>query len=260
MDQLAFWIQLGFFTIAGMAVGSFLNVCMDRLPAGASIVAPQSACDVCHQRLGVLDLVPVFSYLWLRGRCRYSQTPIPRRILVVELFTGTVFAYIAAAYSTTLFPQGTVLFLYASLLIAIFFIDLEHQLILNKVVYPSLPIALALAPWGPPGWSTSGLDAYLLALQGGGFALVLFLVLFLAARGGMGAGDVKLGLLLGLMLGLPLTVLGLMLGFVAGGVAAILLVVIRRKGMKSAVPFAPFLTGGAIVTIFWGTPLLEWYP
>ena len=154
------------------------------------------------------------------------------------------------------------LMLYASLLILVFFIDLEHNLVLNKVVYPAIPVALLLAPLGPPGWSPDGIggvSAYLTALEGGGFALLLFLLLFVVSRGGMGAGDVKLSLLLGLMLGLPLTIIALPLAFITGGITAVLLVALRRKGMKSTMPFAPFLSGGALFVLFWGEPLLNWY-
>jgi leader peptidase (prepilin peptidase)/N-methyltransferase len=179
----------------------------------------------------------------------------------VELLTGALFAVVALAFADSLFPQGVVLLLYVGLLIAIFFIDFEHQLVLDKVIFPALPIVLLLAPWGPPGTGAEGWSAYLSALAGGGAALALFLAIFWVARSrdGMGAGDVKLSLLVGLMLGAPLVVVAVLLAFVTGGIVAVLLLAFRRKGLKSPIPSATFLTGGAIVAIVWGNALWEWY-
>ncbi|MFC1870367.1 prepilin peptidase, partial [Chloroflexota bacterium] len=122
------------FGLLGVAVGSFLNVCIDRLPGGGSLLKPPSRCPACQRRLTPRDLIPVFSYLWLRGRCRYCQSPIPRRVLWVELSTGLMFVFLWWQYGPTL-ELGIVTF-YFCLLIVILVIDLEQGLILNKVVYP----------------------------------------------------------------------------------------------------------------------------
>ncbi len=261
MEPWRLWLQAAYLAAAGAAVGSFLNVCIDRLPAGRPILVSRSICDTCHRVLGPGDLVPLLSYLWLRGRCRSCHAPIPPRLFLVELLTGALFAVVALAFADSLFPQGVVLLLYAGLLIAIFFIDLEHQLVLDKVVYPALPVVLLLAPWGPPGTGAEGWGAYLSALGGGGAAFALFLAIYWAARSrdGMGAGDVKLSLLVGLMLGAPLIVVAVLLGFVTGGGVGVFLLASRRKGLKSPVPSATFLTGGAIVAMAWGNALWKWY-
>jgi len=259
VEQTYVLVQVAFLAALGAVVGSFLNVCIDRLPQGASVLAPGSSCSSCHHPLGWRDLVPVVSFLWLRGHCKYCKAPIPRRLLLVEVLSSAIFALAAVAYSGTLFPQGAVFLLYASLLLVIFFIDLERQLVLDLLVYPALPIALLLAPWGPPGTDAPLAMGYWNAFIGGVFSALLFAGLYLAARGGMGFGDVKLSLLLGLMLGFPLILVAVPLGFIAGGAVAVVLLAAKRRTMKSPVPFAPFLAGASLVAMLGGTALMEWY-
>ena len=149
----------------GMAVGSFLNVCIDRLPVDKSIVYPPSQCDGCQRRLSAQDLIPVFSYIALRGRCRYCGTPVPRRLLWVELATGLIFAFTFWYYGLTWDFAITVF--YASLFLVLLVIDLEHGLILNKITYPAAVIALLISALTPDIGIIS-------ALIGGAFGLVLF--------------------------------------------------------------------------------------
>jgi len=130
------------FALLGLVVGSFLNVCIDRLPQNESIVNPPSHCPVCQHRLAVKDLIPLFSYLRLRGRCRYCQAAIPRRLFWVELATSLIFASLYWHYGLSV-ELGVMAF-YACIFIIIFVIDLEHGLILNKVVYPGMVVALLL--------------------------------------------------------------------------------------------------------------------
>ncbi|MSQ41271.1 MAG: prepilin peptidase [Dehalococcoidia bacterium] len=152
VEPLSLWLQVAFLAAVGTAVGSFLNVCIDRLPAGRPILMSRSICDTCHRLLGPRDLVPLLSYLWLRERCRSCHASIPPRLFLVELLTGALFAVVALAFADSLFPQGIVLLLYVGLLIAIFFIDLEHQLVLDKVVYPApFPSSSYWRLGGPPG-------------------------------------------------------------------------------------------------------------
>ncbi|MBI2872570.1 MAG: prepilin peptidase [Chloroflexi bacterium] len=243
--------------VLGAVVGSFLNVCIDRLPLKLSLLRPGSHCSSCLHPLAPLDLVPIFSYLWLRGRCRYCRVRISWRLPVVEAVTGALFAFIGVRYGVG--PKGLVLLAYASLLVAVFFIDLEHRLVLDRLVYPGAAVALILAPWAPPGAEAGVLAGYLASLEGGGVALGVFLVVYLASRGGMGAGDVKLAALVGLMLGLRLTLVALPISFMVGGLAGVLMLALRLKGRRDPVPFGPFLSGATVVAIFWGGPILEWY-
>ena len=135
------------FALLGMEIGSFLNVCVDRLPAGRSLVRPRSYCDNCQQPLSVKDLVPVFSYLWLRGRCRYCNAPIPRRVFWVEIGTGALFAFLYWHYGFT--AELAVTAFYCCIFIVILVIDMEHKLILNRIVYPAAAAALLISVFLP---------------------------------------------------------------------------------------------------------------
>ncbi|MBI2846510.1 MAG: prepilin peptidase [Chloroflexi bacterium] len=236
--------------IFGLAVGSFLNVCIDRLPQGWSLISPPSHCDSCQRRLAVWDLVPVLSYIWLRGKCRYCSATVSIRLPAVELFTGLVFAYIGHRYGLSL--QGLSLLIYSSILIVVFFVDLERGLILDRVVYPGMALALVF-PFFLPEPGVLG------SLLGGALAFLLVLVIYLGSRGGMGGGDVKLAGFIGLATGFPLVLVALVLSFISGGLMASFLLLTRRRERKDAIPFGPFLSGTALVMLFWGTSLLEWY-
>lgn len=239
------------FFVVGLAVGSFLNSCIDRLPRGQSLFSPPSHCPQCGHRLGVFDLVPLLNYLWLRGRCRYCSAPIPARLPIVEALTGILFALFWLQYGLN--PQLLFALFFASLFLVIFFIDLEQGLILNLLVYPGVALALGLSFF----WPGLGVAS---ALIGGVLGAVVFLIPFLATRGeGMGAGDVKLGGLIGLVVGFPQILVSLLLGIVGGGLVALFLLAARRKGRKDTIPFGPFLAGAAIITLLWGRILLEWY-
>jgi len=236
--------------ILGTEIGSFLNVVIDRLPADQSLVKPPSHCPACGTRLKARDLVPVFSYLRLRGRCRYCKTHIPQRIVWIEAITGATFAGLYAYYGLS--AEFALLAAYSCLFLVIFVIDLDHQLILNKLTYPGAIFALATVPL----WDDLTFPK---ALIGGavGFAL-LFLVVVLS-RGGMGWGDVKMAALMGFALGFPLIFVGLFVGIIIGGAVAITLLVMRRKGRKQAIPFGPFLAIGAMTALLWGNTLWDWY-
>ena len=242
----------------GVAIGSFLNVCMDRLPAGGSLLHPASCCPACKRRLAPKDLIPVFSYLWLRGRCRYCQAPIPQRMLWVELVTGLAFAFLWWQYGPTL--KLGILSFYYCLLAVILVIDLEHGLILNKIVYPATGIALILvlvmAVFTPEMEIVSGIVS---ALIGGGAGLVVLLLVTLIFRGGMGWGDVKMAGLMGVMVGFPGILTALLLAIVGGGLVAAILLALRVKGRKGTMPFGPFLSLATMVTLLWGADLMKWY-
>jgi leader peptidase (prepilin peptidase)/N-methyltransferase len=250
------------FALLGLAVGSFLNLCIDRLPGGKSIVRPGSHCDNCNQSLKAIDLVPVFSYIWLRGRCRYCGARIPLRSLVVEFAAAAIFAFLAWHYGLSLELGFAVI--YASIFIVIFAIDLEQELILNIVVFPAMILAFAFSFfWGgfEEFWPKIGPGFVLSALLGGAVGFVLMLLPYLLTRGrGMGYGDVKLAALIGLMSGLPLVVVALLVGIVVGGLVAVFLLLSRMvKSRKAAIPYGPFLAVGAMVALIWGDKIFQWW-
>ncbi len=237
--------------VLGFAVGSFLNVCIDRLPDGQSIVRPRSHCPACKTVLAGRDLVPVLSFLLLRGRCRYCSAAIPVRVLLVEAGTGALFVLLWSRYGMSLD------FVFVALVACVFtvalVIDFEHLLIPNRLVYPAIGAALVAMPLAVgPGLSE--------ALWGGLIGLGLLLLIVLVYPRGMGLGDVKLAALVGLVVGFPLVLLALFLSFVLGGAVGVAALLARRAGMKDALPFAPFLAVGGMVALLYGEEILRWYP
>jgi leader peptidase (prepilin peptidase) / N-methyltransferase len=249
------------YAILGAVVGSFLNVCIDRLPLRQSLAQPPSHCAACGRRLTAAELIPIFSYLALAGRCRTCGAAIPKRVLMVEALTAGLFAWLWAWNSTPL-PLA-VATLYTCILVIIFFIDLEHRLILNRVIYPAMILAAGLAvlrslPGDPLGLSPVA-PTWGLALIGGGLG---FLAIYLPAwlsKGGMGAGDVKLGAFAGLAVGFPAILAGLFWGFFAGGLLAAFLLVTKIRGRRDAIPYGPFLSAGAWIALLYGRQMMAWY-
>lgn len=238
------------FFLLGLVVGSFLNVCIDRLPTGRSIVTASSHCETCGHSLGALDLLPLLSYLLLLGKCRYCKAPIPRRLPLVELATGLLFTLAWFHFDAPLELASALFFI--SLFIVISIIDLEHQLILNRLVYPALLAALVLSPL------TLGHQVPYVLL-GGAVGAALPLLIALTFPQGMGFGDVKYAALIGLVVAFPQIVATLTISFILGGLTAATLLLSGRKKWKEYLPFGPFLTLGAIVTMFYGQELIQWY-
>ncbi len=250
------------FTLLGLFVGSFLNVCIDRLPRGQSIIHPRSHCAACNRKISNLDNIPVFSYLWLHGRCRYCHAPIPIRLPIVEGMTGLLFALLYWKFGLGL--ELSISLVYTSLLIVIFAIDLENQLVLDKVIYPGMALALAFSFFWPglegigalPG---EALGKIVSSLAGGAIGVAAMALPFIIYRRGMGMGDVKLGALVGLMSGYPLVAIALLLAVITGGLVAAILLVFKIKKRSDPIPFAPFLATSAMVTLLWGQAIWQWY-
>lgn len=242
-------IALLFYAALGLAIGSFLNLCIDRLPAGRSLLAPRSHCEGCGRTLAPVDLVPVISYLALRGRCRGCGTHIPLRVLLVELATGASFAAL-----WWWFGPGVPLLAascFASLCILVAVIDLEHRLVLNRVIYP----ALLAGPLLAIALGTSLADSLLGGVAGG----LLLLAPYLLYRAGMGGGDVKLAAFIGLVSGFPAVIVALFIAFVAGGLSSGALLLAGVRSRKDPVPFAPFLLAGGAAALLYGAPIISWY-
>ncbi|MGQ9533339.1 MAG: prepilin peptidase, partial [Desulfotomaculales bacterium] len=227
----------------------FLNACAWRLPRGESLVTPRSRCVACGHPLGPLDLVPVLSYLWLRGRCRYCGSRIPPRYLFVEL--AAVGATLSAVHAAPdlLHAARTAVFLWFLILVTA--TDLETGLIPDQAVWAALLLGLGTGA-ALPGALLPGLYG---ALAGAG---ILYAII-LASRGGMGGGDAKMAAVMGFFLGWRGLLVALFVAFVAGGLLAAGLLLTGRKKRKDALPFAPFLALGGAVAHFWGEPLLAWY-
>ena len=257
--------MMGILTFAmGASVGSFLNVVADRLPDGRSLVRPRSFCDSCRRPLGSRELIPVVSYLWLRGRCRHCGASITARVVAVEAAAGLLFLLTYLRYG--LGTEFVIISAAASLLLAIAIIDLEHGLILDRIVLPSLLLLLVIAPfWSElvdarPFLGSESLVASLLnSVLAGLGAFLVFLVIAVAFPQGMGLGDVKLAGLIGLLVGFPGVVVALWLAVVTGGLVAMLLIVLRKKGRKDVIPFGPYLALGALAALLAGEEIVSGY-
>ena len=248
------------FALLGTAIGSFLNVCIDRLPAGKSLIYPPSHCDICQHHLSPKELVPVFSYLWLHRRCRYCQAPIPQRLFWVELGSGFLFALIYWHYGVSV--EFAITVFYGCLFLVLGVIDLEHTLILNKIVYPAALVALIISVVRPlPGIIDVSLPwpEIFSGVIGGAIGFVFLLVPLLIYPQGMGWGDVKLAALIGLVTGFPLVFVALFLGIILGGLVAGILLALGIKKRKEAIPFGPFLSLAVMTTLLWGNGILDWY-
>jgi Type II secretory pathway, prepilin signal peptidase PulO and related peptidases len=247
------------FGILGAAIGSFLNVVIDRLPAGKSIAYPPSSCDACQHRLSWPDLFPVFSYLFLRGRCRYCKAKIPQRVFWVELGTGLLTALLFWRFGWE--PILPVMIVYCSALIAIGMIDLKNSLIFPAIVFPVALVALVVNFFIPKLFSLHNL---LFGLMGAAFGSIFLLLAFFLSKlilkkEGMGLGDVYMAAMMGFMVGFPKIIVALFCGIIIGGGTAIFLVISKKKSKKDTIPFGECLAIGTIITLLWGTQIMHWY-
>ncbi|MFZ7120644.1 MAG: prepilin peptidase [Eubacteriaceae bacterium] len=237
--------------IFGLVIGSFLNVCIYRIPMEESIISPPSHCYNCGTRLKPIDLIPVISWWLLGGKCRYCGVKVSYRYALVEFITAFffVFTYYMIGLQTTLIIYLVLL----SILIVDTFIDFDHLIIpdvlnyFTLIIFIILNIILGFMPWR---------EALIGALIG---MLPLLLIVILTGGKGMGMGDVKLMAVLGLFLGWKLSLLTILLAFVLGGFFGILLLITKIKSKQDAIPFGPWISIGAFIVMFYGETLLNWY-
>jgi len=241
--------------IFGMIVGSFLNVCIYRLPVSQSIVRPRSRCPQCGHSIRSVDNIPVLSYLLLKGRCRDCGARIPLRYPLVETLSGAFAAMAVARFGFS--GQAVLMFALIAALLVITFIDLDHRIIPDAITLPGIPVGLA-ASFGPG--LISPFESLIGILAGGGS---LFLVAWgyqlITQREGMGGGDIKLLAMIGAFLGWQGVLFTIFVASLTGTLAGMALIFRRRGNMKLAVPFGPFLAVGAIAYLFIGTELWSWY-
>lgn len=236
--------------ILGLIIGSFLNVCIYRLPQNQSITTPSSHCMTCNTCLKPWDLIPVLSYLISRRRCRYCGTVYSPRYAMVELLTSILFVLCLQIFGLS--PELVKALILASFLIIITFIDYDHQLILDNVLLWLTGAGIFINLWLG---TIDPQDLLIASLLGGG---LLFLIAVIS-RGGMGGGDIKFAAALGIWFGWKLLLLTLFLSFVFGGVGGLLLVVFRLKNRKDFIPFGPFITLGALISLLYGKAIISWY-
>jgi leader peptidase (prepilin peptidase)/N-methyltransferase len=240
--------------VFGAIVGSFLNVCIYRLPRGGSIVSPASTCPKCGSALAWFDNVPIFGYLALRGRCRNCGEQISWQYLLVELATAAMFALGWWYYGPGWLLVSRLVF--GCALIVLFAIDLEHHLLPNVITLPGIVVGFAFSFFTEPGWMAS-----IIGLLFGGGALwgVAEAYYLLRHEEGLGMGDVKMLSMIGAFLGWKLTVVTLLLASLSGSVIGLALIASGRGTMKYALPFGTFLALGAAAAASAGPGLLNWY-
>lgn len=242
------------FALAGLMIGSFLNVCIYRLPRRESIVWPASHCTSCNRPLAWFENVPVAGWLALRGRCRTCGSRISAVYPLVEATTCAVFAGGALVYGLS--PVLFVRLAFASALIVLFVIDLQHRILPNVITLPGIAAGFAASLFLPPGWLSS-----LIGILAGGGILFAIAEAYYRLRGieGLGMGDVKMLAMIGAVLGWPLMLLTLILASFAGSLVGVGLMASGRGGMQAALPFGTFLALGALVAAVAGDPILSWY-
>jgi leader peptidase (prepilin peptidase)/N-methyltransferase len=236
-------------------LGSFLNVCISRLPAGESIVAPPSHCPGCQMPIRYYDNIPLVSFAILRGRCRGCRAPISWRYPIVEALAVGVGVLALWQFGPTW--EGLRVFVFGLALIAVTFTDVETRLIPDAITLPGIAVGLAFQLYPSPRGVLDGLVGCLVA--GTVFYLIAWLSPKVFGREGMGGGDIKLAAMMGAFLGLPLVVVAIYFGVMAGGLVAILLLAFRLKQLGQYLAFGPFLALGGLVAAFWGRPVVAWY-
>lgn len=241
--------------LLGLVVGSFLNVCIHRIPLGRSIVSPSSACSACGTRLKPYDNIPILSYIMLGGKCRSCRNPISPQYPLVEALTAVISLALFIRFGPTL--QYLLFFLFCAALEVISLIDLHHRIIPDAISITGIPCGFAAALLLPQ----PGITASLIGALAGGGSLLLIAYSYerLTGRTGMGGGDIKLLAMIGAWLGwrsLPLVVLTASLTGVLTGIAFILA---SGQGLRTRIPFGPFLSLGAIIYLFFGQAITRWY-
>ncbi len=241
--------------ILGLLIGSFLNVCIYRLPREESIVFPASHCPACNKPVKPYDNIPVFSFIFLRGKCRSCSIPISWQYPLVELLHGLGYVFVFYRFGLSL--ETVVYSLLFSSLVVVTFIDLSHQIIPDVITLPGMVLGLiagsTILPLGPVR-SFVGL-----VLGGGIFYLIAILSVVILKKEGMGGGDIKLIAMIGAFIGWKGMLLTIFLAAVSGAVSGLLLIFLKGRNRAEPIPFGPFLVLGALISLFWGSEILGWY-
>lgn len=263
MDFFTAYIMTVIF-ILGATIGSFLNVCIYRIPAGMSIVKPRSRCGSCGHTLTAIDLVPILSWVFLRAKCRSCGSKIAARYPMVEALQGLLFVLVFMRFGISIMTP--ILWLFTAIMTVVFFIDLDHQIIPNKVVIFGLSVGLipALVQWFSPGgylfYMSDAVYEPLLGLAVP-FILMLLFALFSVAlfkKSGLGMGDVKIYAVIGLFLGWQDALMSIWFAFFFGGLFGIVWIFVLRKPKEAMIPFAPFIVVGSLIAMFFGSAILTY--
>lgn len=245
---------LAYAALFGACIGSFLNVVIHRLPLGQSLISPPSRCPRCGYRLKWYDNIPIFGWLLLGGRCRECKSRISMQYPIVELVTALLFVLVV--WLTAPGPLLVIRLLFISLLIPLFVIDLQHQILPNQITIPGMVAGFLLSFIGPPGWRESLLGI----VTGAGFFYLAFYLYYLWRRvEGMGFGDLKMLGMIGAFLGWKAVLMTIFLSSLVGALVGGLMMLVSRKGMDTALPYGTFLAMASVAAMFVADPFLDWY-
>jgi len=255
MSDLAPYVIIA---VLGALVGSFLNVCIYRIPRNLSIISPSSRCPSCNMPIRPYDNIPVFSYVLLGGKCRVCKAAISVRYPFVELLNAVFYLLVLYRFG---FAWHTALYgILCSALIVITFVDLDFQIIPDVITLPGIVVGIVAGSLLMPdpfmrhallGFTSSALGL----LAGGG----LFYAIAVVSKGGMGGGDIKLMAMVGALMGWKAVLLTIFLGSLTGAFFGIILMATQGKGRKTKIPFGPFLALGTLITLFFGQEIFSWY-
>jgi len=241
--------------IFGICIGSFLNVCIFRLPAGKSIVHPPSSCPGCNAAIRFYDNIPVLSWFILRGQCRNCHTPIAFRYVMVELMGGFMAVCVYLRFGPSV--QGIIYFSFIAALLVITFIDIDYHIIPDVISLPGILLGFAAAFFIP---TLNWMDSLIGIMAGGGS---LYAVAWgyerISGKEGMGGGDIKLLAMIGAFIGWQGVLLTIFMGSAIGTLVGLIDMRVKKKDMKMRIPFGPFLALGAIIHLFLGNELIAWY-
>ena len=244
--------------VFGSVIGSFLNVCIYRLPRNQSVISPSSRCPSCNTPIRAYDNVPIISYILLGGRCRVCKAGISLRYPLVEALNGLL--YVMTFWRFGPEWHTVVYFFFCSALIVITFIDLDFQIIPDRITLPGTLAGFIAGSFLMPDpfmrYSLLGFTSSLAGLLAGGG---LFYAIAVLSKGGMGGGDIKMMAMVGSLMGWKSVLLTTFLGSFTGAAAGLFLMVFKGKGRKTKIPFGPFLTLGALITLFFGQEIFYWY-
>jgi leader peptidase (prepilin peptidase)/N-methyltransferase len=244
-----------FALLTGMVVGSFLNVCICRMPKGESVVSPPSHCPHCNYCIRWYDNIPLVSYLLLCGKCRGCGMHISPQYPLVELLNGLLTLALFLRFGPTL--PFLVLCLFCSALVVITFIDLEHQIIPDEISLPGIVLGFIFSFFLPGhSWLNSLLG---ILLGGGSLLLVAYGYQWLTGKEGMGGGDIKLLAMMGAFLGWKSVLFIIFASSLVGSLVGITIMLVQKKDSKLAIPFGPYLAFGAVLYIFYGRQIIHWY-
>lgn len=244
-----------FVFIFGLLIGSFLNVCICRMPHDESVISPPSHCQNCAHQIRWYENIPLLSYLFLRGRCHGCGAHISLQYPLVELINAILTLCLFLRFGPTL--TFAALLLFSSSLVVITFIDIEHQIIPDEISLSGIVIGFLLSFFiKEPGWLGSLLG---ILLGGGSLLLVAYGYQLLTGKEGMGGGDIKLLAMMGAFLGWKSVLFIIFASSLIGSIVGVSIMLLQKKDSKLAIPFGPYLASAALLYIFYGQPLIRWY-